>query len=440
MQKIASQNTAPILISNEKQQSTGLNSVDTTFRVDELIGVWAQTDRNRSINLAPEGSYTLDENHIYLTDSSFAFCDQSLLISYYSSGMVKNVLVYSEEGYEDPDADTLYGSVYVIASASGKDASKIIYVDNSCRCPTTLIVIVDPSTINYRPPSTQQPLTNIAEIYAFLENSGEAVSGVIHMSEITGNATLQWTEMMTGTVLIEMEEAEAINDIPGQTQCVISANADSVVGVWLRSDAGEKIGDNLFSEILGNTIDLLSFVSTGTALLVDYYRGGGVINYLTSVYKSLYQESSVSKVIVSAEVNTEKGLSQEVNVTIQGQRDSLTGVTYQFYIMGPVNVRSSFTSGSSESEIRMLGPYIPRMRVFVDGKLQNEGESQSGGLNMTVNGSGYLRLIVNHVYYKKATPTQNFTLSITDIWHDWLNGVMVPGTATLTVRFTGIDF
>ena len=368
--KTASQNTGRILVSNERQKATGESSVSATFSVDELIGVWTQADTSRSHNFAPADGYIIDGKNIYLTEETFTYCDQSVVISYYSKGIVKNTLVYEPEDEYDADTDTLYGSVFVIASTSGKEASQVVYVDNSCQCPPTLNVTVDPSTISYK---VTADIPNVAEVLAFLENSGEAISGTIRMTEITTNATLQWASMATSTILIELEETEAINSIPGLSQCTISASPESVVGVWridtTAKDAYEadkaivdrlevvwgplwelqgvypywmerlarklvlyeaaqvnpvKTGSDLYSALYGRTIDLLSFVATGTPLLVDYNRGGGVRNYLTAVYRSASQPDSVAKVVVSADVNTEAGLSTTVNVTVRGYETPAT--------------------------------------------------------------------------------------------------------------------
>jgi hypothetical protein len=86
---------------------------------------------------------------------------------------------------------------------------------------------------------------------------------------------------------------------------------ESVVGVWLVSDLGVKTGSSLYSSFSGRTIDLNTHVLTGTSLLVDYNRAGSVRNYLSGT------SAGVSRVDVSVDTQTEEGLVQSVQVTVE---------------------------------------------------------------------------------------------------------------------------
>jgi len=302
MTKEASQNTATLLISNERKRASGVSLLETNFVVDSVVGIWAYADKERTKNFAPADGYVIDGKNIYLTEEVFDFCDQMVFVSYYAKGMVKNTVVYSAESYEDPDADVLYGDVSVIGSLSGKDGTKLLYVDNSCKCTTSLSVTVDPSSIVKGESSSK--------ITAYLENSGYPVTGLVRMTEVSGKGTLSWSVMQTETILISGEKTNAVNDISGQTQCILGSTITSVSGVWLIDVNGDKTGNNLYSSFYGRTIDLTIYVLTGTELLVDYYRAGSAINYLAGT------EVGVSRVDTSVDVDTEAGLMQSVQVSI----------------------------------------------------------------------------------------------------------------------------
>lgn len=242
MEKTASQNTARMIVSNEKQIATGLNSVEVKFVPSSVIGIWSSKDASRSYNFAPVGGYLIDGNTIFLTQRPFTYCDQSVVISYYADGIAKNTIVYSEELYEDVNAEELYGSLTVIASVSGKDTSKEIYVNNSCKCKTELEVLVNPTTV------TSIPL-ELSIIYGFLTNSGAPVNGTIRMIETSGYGTLQWSEKYTSSILFEGELTEAINIIPNQTQCIVATTPDSVVSVYRRSRVNRTRLEEINAEI-----------------------------------------------------------------------------------------------------------------------------------------------------------------------------------------------
>jgi hypothetical protein len=305
--KTALQNSVVMLVSNELKRATGFNSVELAFEPSSIIGIWAYADKTRTTNFAPEGGYVIDGKNVFLTEESFNYCDQQVFISYYASGMVRNTVVYNT-GYVEPEgAESPYGTVIVIASVSGRESSQELYVDNSCKCQSSLTVKVDPSTI------TVGGGVN-AKIEAYLENSGTPVEGTIRMVEMSGFGTLQWSSASTST-LATSENNEAINAVFGQTQCVVSSAISSIIGVWKIDGNNVKISGNLYSAFYGRTIDLSEYVLTGTSLVVEYNRAGSVVNYLTAV------SEGVSRIDVSADVSTEEGLVQTVQVTIQAAVD-----------------------------------------------------------------------------------------------------------------------
>ncbi|MFA5397875.1 MAG: hypothetical protein WC346_17830 [Methanogenium sp.] len=160
-----------------------------------------------------------------------------------------------------------------------------------------------------------------AKIVARLENSGEPVTGTINMSESTGCGRLTWSSRETGTVLVEKEKTEVINDISGVSQCVLAVKPVSVVGVWVADSDGNATGNNLYltgTADLGRTVDLNLRLTTGTELVVTYYKSGSVENEITGV------KAGKAQVTVSAAVNTEKGLSEIVEIEVKDRETTTT--------------------------------------------------------------------------------------------------------------------
>lgn len=301
--KSVQQNTSTMLISNELKRASGFSSVELAFIPSSIIGIWAYADKARLFNFAPPGGYVIDEKSVLLTDESFLYCDQQVFVSYYADGMARNTIIYSL-GYTEPEgAESAYGSLTAIASVSGKEDTAEVYVNNSCKCQSTLSVKVNPSTIIIG--------QSQAKISAYLENSGSAVSGIIRMVEVTGKGTLDWSAQATSTIRITDTKSEVINAIVGVSQCVVPDNINSVVSVYQVDSDGNAFGSNMYSSFSGKVIDLNSIYPTGTNVVVDYWRAGSVDNYLTGAV------AGTSQINVSADVSNEAGLVQTVQVTVQ---------------------------------------------------------------------------------------------------------------------------
>ena len=149
-------------------------------------------------------------------------------------------------------------------------------------------------------------------IVARLENSGEPVTANIHMVETTGHGTLTWADKMTGLVLVSNEKVEVINDILGQSQCVLSVPPDSVQSIYQMDDDGDPTGSNLLTvaDRYGRTIDLNTQLATATELLATYYKGGSVQNEMLGV------SVGTARIVISADVALEKGLSQVLEIEV----------------------------------------------------------------------------------------------------------------------------
>lgn len=470
--KIASQNSGEILVSGEVVVATGFNSLSTRFKPKSIVGIWAYADKTRQSNFAPEDKYVIDGKNVFLTENSFEFCDQTVVVSYYAAGMAQNVIIYHpmeplyddygeyigpEEFYEE-DAEETYGQVLVVASVTGKEATTELYIDNSCKCPASLVVKVDPSTIYFNtttttwrpynpftdgnnptiyeldrttmkwmvPVITGDTMKTKAKITAYVEQGGVAVSSIINMAEMSGFGTLDWTSKATETIDVT-ENTEAINVIYGQSQCKVSSAIESVIGVWQytrNESTGEdtKTGDNLYDSFNGKIIDLNTYVATGTELLVEYTSGGSVVNYLSPV------SAGTAQVSVSTPSSSEKGLSQMVQITIS---EAKTGtetapVPEGYYIKGPA--QGTYVIVGTTSMI--WWEPRPNGQSFGSWSLREKGTDKIiQGAEMSVQFTGQVTVTSNSIICYEQTPSQTMTIT--------MNG---PKGETASMLFTYVGY
>jgi len=346
--KTSTQNTERMLISKELVKTSGFLKVETKFEIAEVIGIWAYADKDRIKNFAPTDGYTIDGKTINLTEEVFTYCDQTVFVSYYADGMVKNTIEYLP--VEGEIGDTLFGELVVISSVSGKDASQILYVNNSCQCVPSLRVETSPTSCT---------LGENVKITAYVEIGGIPVVGTVRMQELSGFGTLQQTVMQTGEITITEEVSEVVNNINGVSQCVLATNATTVIDVYVKDSNGDPIGSNLYSSFIGNTIDLTTYIVTGTDLLVTYTRSGSVTNYMAT--------NSIGNAIIvtSVDVDIEAGLSSTTQVTISDPSSSSdvdSGDNQEYIVTGPSVVTISYFSdiihdSRTHKFDTMAGPY-----------------------------------------------------------------------------------
>ncbi len=326
------QNSKEILISKEIVRADSLVSLSTKFEASTIIGIWAYADVNRLNNFVEGDSYILDGTKVYLTEKNFSYCDQMVMVSYTVNGMVYNKIKYT------PGALEYSGEVSIIASLSGKEDSKTIYVNNYCKCPSTLSAEINPTTLE---------IGEIATITAYLENGDEAVSGKIYMYEYTGLGIISASVLNTGSVTVTDEKAEAVNVIAGITQCISKAPVYSYCEVYTYTEDADGVithtSANLAVGFSNKTINLGVMIPTGTNLVITYNRAGSVVNYFTAV------TAGDVRITVSSPVNTEEGLSQVLSATINEAKeeaveepktiDEVTGETSEtYYVKGPSSI------------------------------------------------------------------------------------------------------
>jgi hypothetical protein len=186
------------------------------------------------------------------------------------------------------------------------------------------------------------------------------IAGLITMAETTGLGTLQWSSAQTTTVDVVGEETEAINSIFGVSQCTTNYPIKSITGVYKVVAGVKDTSVNYYSSFLNRTVDLTTYVVTGTPLMVDYKREGAIDNYFTGI------TPGIAQIVVSTPVNKEGGLSEIVSITIN---DVVTAETPSdpsipeeeetIYISGPSSVRFNPPSSipTSTPTYTSVGPW-----------------------------------------------------------------------------------
>jgi len=256
-------NTQEIIIRSESQRATNFYSVAVDFPPSSVDGIYAYSDTARRNNFAAAG-YEINGNSITLTDK-LAYCDQSVLIDYRAGGIGVN---YLQAGDEAED-------VTVTASVKGQADSGTVYIDNPCECPPMIRLTAAPTSIY---------LGGSASLLVYGEEAGPITTGrMVFMAEVsaTKRGTLSWTYARLGTVGVANEQAAAINEIAGVSQCEISMFPASVSGVHKADEDGNPTGGNLYSSHNGKVIDLNGIVATATDLLVNYTAQGAALNHFT---------------------------------------------------------------------------------------------------------------------------------------------------------------
>ncbi|MBA7630061.1 hypothetical protein ES703_37569 [subsurface metagenome] len=233
------------------------------FPPSAVDGIYAYSDTARRNNFAAAG-YQINGNIITLT-GKLAYCDQSVLIDYRAGGMAVNYLKAGDEAEDVP----------VTAKMEGQADSGTVYIDNPCECLPMIRLTAAPTSIN---PGGRSSLI----VYG--EESGPITMGrMVFMAEVsaTKRGTLSWTTARLGTVGVANEQASAINEIAGVTQCEISMFPASVASVYVADEDGNPTGGNLYSSHNGKVIDLNGIVATATDLLVNYTARGAALNHFT---------------------------------------------------------------------------------------------------------------------------------------------------------------
>lgn len=252
-------NTQSVYMYDELQTAKSFCEVDLDFPPSQILGIYARADYWKTENLAAAG-VLIDGNTVTLL-SSLKFCDQALRIDYVTAGVAVN--------FAFPGANP--GTDLVTASVSGNSATEEIYVDNPCACVPSISLKANPSSIK---------MGSIASLLVYVENGGSPLQDgrKVYLSIVSTrpHGKLSWTENHLLRVNVTYEESRAVNEVSGVTQCDTDMFIESVSGVWVADEEGNKTGGNLYSSFAGKRITLNTSLQSDTALLVDYKAIGAV--------------------------------------------------------------------------------------------------------------------------------------------------------------------
>lgn len=286
----ATSNTQEVLITKEEKRAKNYYMVDVDFPPSSVKGIWAYRDLARKTNLAG-GGYSISGNTIALAQR-LAFCDQLLVIDYYSQGIAVN---YLQAGAEAED-------VTVTAEVEGETGTGMVYIDNACQCPSSLTLKANPSSIR---------IGEISAVLAYVEESGPVTVGRnVYMAEVTATkrGKLSWGVARVGVVAIANEKVSAINEISGITQCELSMFPESVSSIYQVNVNGDPIGGNLYSSHVGKVVSLSANLLTGTDLVANYNAHGAALNHFTGEF--------LGEARIKAFIATNREAFTEADVTI----------------------------------------------------------------------------------------------------------------------------
>lgn len=193
--------------------------------------------------------------------------------------------------------------VELTAHVQGREDSQIIWKNNPCKCPESLSVAADPTSIKVGEGNV--------EILIYLESSGYGIRNRnVTVKEITDFGSLQWESKLTATSTIENEKAHVNNSVTGVSRVTVSRMPFEVESVKLIDANGNPTGSNLYSTHSGKIIDLNTVLTSQTEVVVTYSASGIVKNFFHPV------SQGTARIIVTAESHSEEGLEAILSINI----------------------------------------------------------------------------------------------------------------------------
>ena len=125
--------TGDYLLNGKKHKARNFYEVQVDFPIKEIIGIWAYADSSNNENFwEPEfGSFDGD---VITVRTPFAYCDQSLKITYITSGCAVNTVTAGEIALD----------VEVTANVEGSTDSITMKLGNTCACGSGLNAKINP--------------------------------------------------------------------------------------------------------------------------------------------------------------------------------------------------------------------------------------------------------------------------------------------------------
>ena len=284
--------TGDYLLSSQIHKASDYYTVSVNYPVKEVIGIWAYADSGGRDNFWNSEGFFSDRT--IKVKKPFAYCDQTLRITYITSGCAVNTITAGKSA----------GDVEITADVNGAEDTGKIKLDNTCVCGSDLNVAVNPVG--------SICLGNKANILIWATINQKPATGHRIKARITsGCGQLSSQNKILKSVSVLNEVSYAQNVVNGITQAVtrISIADDKIPAVWLFTDTAKS--QNLYLSHQGNIIDLDRHLATGTKLVIDYHAQGAAL----IAWRTLGEiRDCEAQVTVSMANGTEAGLHEKLEL------------------------------------------------------------------------------------------------------------------------------
>lgn len=285
--------TRNYLLTGKKHKADNFYKVTVDYPIQSVIGIWAYSDSG-SLNNYWEEEYSSFLGNTITVRKPFAFCDQTLRITYITAGCAVNKVI----------AGSVARDVVVSADVEGATDEIEIKLGNTCACGSSLNV--------KRNPPEDVCLGNLGHILVWATiNKSPATGQQVKIVKTNGCGELSSENKILKNVEIRNEVSYAENLISGVTQ--VSSEIDisnaQIPRVWLKTDTGKT--NNLYSSYEGNVIDLNTILQTGTELVIDYHAEGATIVAWRTLGATKDCDATVS---ISMSDGTESGLIEDITL------------------------------------------------------------------------------------------------------------------------------
>lgn len=253
--------TGSYLVDHQQHKATNFHQVTVDYPIQSIVGIWAYADTSHQHNFwdPSRSGFTFEDKTITIPDS-FTYCDQTLVITYITSGCAVNKVTAGEEAID----------VDVTANIEGASSSLEIKLGNTCACGTTLnakAASSDPICFDH-----------CGSILAWATINNKPALGYTVYFKREGYGILKGGfSKVLGYVNVYAEICTVFNVISGVSQVKTSmpiSESHPAPRVYRKSSTGA----NRYSSHDGQTIDLNYRYETGVELLVYYTAAGAALN------------------------------------------------------------------------------------------------------------------------------------------------------------------
>jgi len=302
-------NTVEALMPVEEVRAQNRYEVALEYAPSQVLGLWLYADLARADNLLRYG-YTLEDKTIVLA-RPLDFCDQLVRVAYMVGGVAVNDVI----------AGSVAEDITVTAEVGDGSAGAALYIGNDCRCPATLSMRANPSSI---------VIAGLSEVITCAEASGPVIDGRLAYNYERGAlplGALSWGTARLGRVQIRGERTAAANEVAGLSQCQVDhyIAAGGSVDVRRVDANGAAYGGNLYASHSGKRIDLTTQLTTGQDLAVTYTADGCARNW----FRGDMAGTAYLKAWIKS--NREAGIEAETSVRVTDPTDPLAGETPDDY-------------------------------------------------------------------------------------------------------------